>query len=256
LSKAQYDNILFLVEDNIAFVTLNRPKALNALNTQTLKEIVSALESSSCFVAIITGSERAFSAGADIKQMAAASPIDQLQDERELLWKKFNLLPMPIIAAVNGFCLGGGHELAMSCDIVIAGDNAKFGQPEINIGTIPGAGGTQRLTKAVGKSKAMELCLTGELFSAIDAKEWKLVSKVVPYQTTLTESIELAKKIAAKSPLASRLIKENINKSFETHLQEGLSFERRNFYLTFASKDQKEGMNAFLEKRAPDYQGN
>lgn len=250
------NNILYSEENNIALITINRPKALNALNTETLKEIVTALENSSCYVAVITGSERSFSAGADIKQMAAATAIDQLKDARENLWKRFGLLTMPIIAAVNGFCLGGGHELAMSCDIVIAGDNAKFGQPEINIGTIPGAGGTQRLTKAVGKSKAMEICLSGEMFSATEAKEWKLISKVVPYQTTINESLELAKKIAKKSPLATRLIKENINQSYENHLSEGLTIERRNFYLTFASKDQKEGMNAFLEKRSPNYQGN
>lgn len=249
-------NILTHLEDDILLITLNRPKQLNALNTETLKEIVQALEKSSYRVAVITGNNKAFAAGADIKQMAEASPIDQYIDEREKLWKRFLMVPMPIIAAVNGFCLGGGHELAMSCDIVIAGDNAKFGQPEINIGTIPGAGGTQRLTRAVGKSKAMELCLTGKMFSAKQALDWGLVSSVEPYQGTLKEALQMAKAMKEKSPLALRFIKENINMSFQSNLNEGLAFERRNFYMTFASKDQKEGMNAFLEKREAKYSGN
>jgi len=250
------NNILTDLQDNILTITLNRPKQLNALNTETLKEIVTTLEESSFHVAIITGNERAFSAGADIVQMASATTMDQYLDSRESLWKRFLMIPMPIIAAVNGFCLGGGHELAMSCDMTIAGDNAKFGQPEVNIGTIPGAGGTQRLTRAVGKSNAMEMCLTGEMFGAKKAQELGLVSRVVPYQTTLKEAKLSALKMAAKSPLALRLIKESINMSFQNHLNEGLAFERRNFYMTFASKDQKEGMNAFIEKRSPSYQGN
>lgn len=249
-------NILILEQEDILTITMNRPERLNALDTQTLKEIVECLESTKSKVAILTGSDKAFAAGADIKQMVAASPIDQLSDEREQLWKRFQQTTFPVIAAVNGFCLGGGHELAMSCDIVIAGDNAKFGQPEVKIGTIPGAGGTQRLVRAVGKSKAMELCLTGDMFSAKQALSWQLVSKVVPYQTTVKETQELAKKMINKSPLALRLIKENINYAFDNHLSQGLSFERRQFYLTFASQDQKEGMQAFLEKRTPDYKGN
>ena len=185
-----------------------------------------------------------------------STPVDQLADEREKLWKRFRLIELPIIAAVNGFCLGGGNELAMSCDMMIAGDNAKFGQPEINIGTIPGAGGTQRLTRIVGKSRAMEICLAGEMFSADEALKLGLVSRVVPYQTTITEAIDVAFKISKKSPLAIKMIKQNINHSVESHLSAGLDFERRNFYLTFATADQKEGMGAFLEKRAPEYKGN
>lgn len=241
----------------IGLIQLNRPKALNALNTETLQEIVETLESwDDMNVVIITGNDKAFSAGADIKSMAAATPMDQFLDQREKLWKRFNLIKFPIIAAVNGFCLGGGHELAMSCDITIAGDKAKFGQPEINIGTVPGAGGTQRFTKAMGKSKAMYYALTGEMFTAEDAFKLNLVAKVVPSSTLLQETFVIAKRIAEKSPVASSLIKESINQSFEMSLSQGLMLERRNFYLTFASADQKEGMNAFLEKRSPEYKGN
>lgn len=241
----------------IGLIQLNRPEALNALNTETLQEIVETLESwDDMNVVIITGNDKAFSAGADIKKMAKATPMDQYLDRREKLWRRFCLIKYPIIAAVNGFCLGGGHELAMSCDMTIAGDKAKFGQPEINIGTVPGAGGTQRFTKAMGKSKAMYYALTGEMFSAADALALNLVAKVVPSSTLLQETFLIAKRIAEKSPVASSLIKESINQSFEMSLSQGLMLERRNFYLTFASADQKEGMNAFLEKRAPEYKGN
>lgn len=241
----------------IGLIQLNRPQAMNALNTETLVEIVETLESWHGMKAVIvTGNDKAFSAGADIKAMVSQTPMDQLLDQREKLWKRFSLIKYPIIAAVNGFCLGGGHELAMSCDIIIAGDKAKFGQPEINIGTIPGAGGTQRLTRTLGKSKAMYYALTGEMFSAAQAFQMDLVAKVVPTSTLLQETFEVTKRIAEKSPLAASLAKEAINQAYESHLSQGLMFERRNFYLTFASSDQKEGMNAFLEKRSPDYKGN
>ncbi len=241
----------------IGLIQLNRPNVLNALNTETLVDIVETLESwSDIRAVIITGSDKAFSAGADIKKMAEASAMDQLLDQREKLWKRFSMIRYPIIAAVNGFCLGGGHELAMSCDLIIAGDKAKFGQPEINIGTVPGAGGTQRFTKAMGKSKAMYYALTGEMINAAEARELGLVAKVVPASTLMQETFVVAKRIASKSPVASSLIKESINQSFEMSLSQGLMLERRNFYLTFASDDQKEGMNAFLEKRTPDYKGN
>lgn len=238
-------------------ITLNRPKVLNALNTQTLKEIVRALKTleEQAPIIILTGNERAFAAGADIKQMLEAKPSDQIHDEREKLWQDFSAFSYPIIAAVNGFCLGGGHELAMACDLIIAGDNAKFGQPEINIGTTPGAGGTQRFTRTVGKARASYYALTGELFGADEALEMGLVAKVVPTRTTLKEAQITAEKMAAKSPLALRLIKEGINSSFNTTLQEGLKLERRNFYLTFSFEDQKEGMRAFIEKRQPEYKG-
>jgi enoyl-CoA hydratase len=239
-------------------IQLNRPKVLNALDTQTLQEVVIALEefqNAGIKVVILTGNDKAFAAGADIKTMVSATVSDQINDQRERVWKDFNNINIPIIAAVNGFCLGGGNELAMACDFIIAGDNAKFGQPEINIATTPGAGGTQRLTRALGKSRASYYCLTGEMFSAQEALEWGLVAKVVPNRTLIQEAKVAAKKIAAKSPLASKLIKEGINASFSSTLEEGLKLERRNFYLTFGLEDQKEGMNAFLEKRDPNYKG-
>jgi enoyl-CoA hydratase len=188
--------------------------------------------------------------------MVTATPIDQINDQRFRTWEMLRLITKPIIAAVNGFALGGGCELAMACDLIIAGEDAKFSQPEIKIGTIPGAGGTQRLTRAIGKSKAMMMVLTGEMIDAKTAYEWGLVAKVTPAQALLQESFELAKIISDRAPVAVRLAKEAVNKSFEAGLKDGMDFERRNFYLTFSSLDQKEGMKAFLEKRNPDYQGN
>jgi enoyl-CoA hydratase len=256
---SSFDNILTsLPLESVGMIQLNRPKVLNALDTQTLQEVVIALEefqNAGIKVVILTGNDKAFAAGADIKAMVSATVSDQINDQRERVWKDFNNINIPIIAAVNGFCLGGGNELAMACDFIIAGDNAKFGQPEINIATTPGAGGTQRLTRALGKSRASYYCLTGEMFSAQEALEWGLVAKVVPYRTLIQEAKVAAKKIAAKSPLASKLIKEGINASFSSTLEEGLKLERRNFYLTFGLEDQKEGMNAFLEKRDPNYKG-
>lgn len=255
------ENILINTDEletsGILLITLNRPKVLNALNTETLREVVSTLKKfkETARVTIITGNEKAFAAGADIAQMLSQNPADQISDDREMIWKEFNSHPYPIIAAVNGFCLGGGHELAMACDLIIAGDNAKFGQPEINIGTTPGAGGTQRLTRTIGKARASYYALTGEMFKADQAYDWGLVSKVVPSKTTIEEAKQVAKKMAKKSPLALRLIKEGIQASFNTTLDEGLKLERRNFYLTFSFKDQKEGMNAFMEKRNPEYKG-
>lgn len=256
---SSFDNILTsLPLESVGMIQLNRPKVLNALDTQTLQEVVIALEefqNAGIKVVILTGNDKAFAAGADIKTMVSATVSDQINDQRERVWKDFNNINIPIIAAVNGFCLGGGNELAMACDFIIAGDNAKFGQPEINIATTPGAGGTQRLTRALGKSRASYYCLTGEMFSAQEALEWGLVAKVVPNRTLIQEAKVAAKKIAAKSPLASKLIKEGINASFSSTLEEGLKLERRNFYLTFGLEDQKEGMNAFLEKRDPNYKG-
>lgn len=245
---------------HIALVTLNRPKVLNALSTDLMQELVD------CFlkldtnpevrVIILTGSDKAFAAGADIAQMVSATPIDQINDQRFRTWEMLKLITKPVIAAVNGFALGGGCELAMSCDLIIAGEDAKFSQPEIKIGTIPGAGGTQRLTRAIGKSKAMMMVLTGEMIDAKTAYEWGLVAKVVPSITLLQETFELALKISERAPVAIRLAKEAVNKSYEMTLKDGMDFERRNFYLTFASLDQKEGMQAFLEKRSPSYKGN
>ena len=206
-------------------------------------------------VIIITGNAQAFAAGADIKQMADKSAIDMLVLDQFSTWDQIRKTKKPIIAAVSGFALGGGCEFAMTCDMIIASETAKFGQPEIKIGTIPGAGGTQRLTKAVGKAKAMELILTGRFLSAEEAHFYGLVNKVVPLEFYLQEAIALASEIAQLSPVAVQLAKEAVNRSFETLLDEGLMFERKNFYLTFASEDQKEGMKAFIEKRKPSFQG-
>lgn len=245
---------------HIALVKLNRPKVLNALSTDLMTELVDCMTKldmdPNIRVIILTGNERAFAAGADIGQMATATPIDQINDNRFRTWEMLRLITKPIIAAVNGFALGGGCELAMSCDLIIAGDDAKFSQPEIKIGTIPGAGGTQRLTRAIGKSKAMMMVLTGDMIDAETAYDWGLVAKVVPAQTLLQETFELAKTITERAPVAVRLAKEAVNKSFEMTLKDGMDFERRNFYLTFSSLDQKEGMKAFMEKRNPEYKGN
>tara|TARA_R110000868_G_scaffold38661_1_gene135006 strand:- start:5921 stop:6697 length:777 start_codon:yes stop_codon:yes gene_type:complete len=244
---------------HIALVKLNRPKVLNALSNELMDELVQALfkldDDQDVRVIVLTGDERAFAAGADIAQMVEENPVDKILENRFRSWQQLTMISKPIIAAVSGFALGGGCELAMTCDLIIAGDNARFGQPEINLGIIPGAGGTQRLTKAIGKSKAMLMNLTGEMIDATTAEKWGLVAKVVPAETVLQETYEIAKKIAAKAPVATRLIKEAVNRSFETSLKEGMEFERRNFFLTFSSSDQKEGMRAFLEKREAKYTG-
>ncbi len=244
---------------HLALVELHRPKVLNALSTELMNELADTFlefnDNGQTRAIILTGSERAFSAGADIAQMVQSTPIDQILDNRFRSWQKLSLVQIPIIAAVRGLALGGGCELAMSCDMIIAGDSARFGQPEIKIGTIPGAGGTQRLVRALGKAKATELILTGEMFSAQEAFDWGLINKVVPDESVLDESISLAKKIADHSPIAVKLAKESILKSYEISLSSALEFERRNFYLTFSSEDQKEGMTAFLEKRTPQYKG-
>jgi enoyl-CoA hydratase len=245
---------------HIALVQLNRPKVLNALSTDLMNELVDCMlkldSNPDVRVIILTGNDRAFAAGADIAQMSTSSPIDQILDNRFRSWEMLKLITKPIIAAVDGFALGGGCELAMSCDFIIASKDAKFSQPEIKIGTIPGAGGTQRLTRAIGKSKAMLMVLTGDMIDAKEAYEFGLVAKVVPSNTLLNETFEIAKTISERAPVAVRLAKEAVNKAYETSLKDGMDFERRNFYLTFASKDQKEGMQAFLEKRDPHYKGN
>jgi len=246
-------------EPFIALIELNRPKDLNALNRQLMEELRDTLQlldkNDQVRVIIITGNEQAFAAGADIKQMADQSAIDMLIIDQFSTWDQIRKTKKPIIAAVSGFALGGGCELAMTCDMIIASETAKFGQPEIKIGVLPGAGGTQRLTKAIGKAKAMELILSGRFISADEAHFYGLVNKVVPVEMYLYEAIQLAKEIAQQSPIAVQLAKEAINRSFETQLDEGLAFERKNFYLAFASEDQKEGMKAFIEKRKPAYKG-
>ncbi|MGE0771417.1 MAG: enoyl-CoA hydratase-related protein [Cyclobacteriaceae bacterium] len=246
-------------EPGVALIELNRPKELNALNPQLMEELRDALQAldknREVRAVVLTGNERAFAAGADIKQMADKSAIDMLIRDQFSTWDQIRKTKKPIIAAVSGFALGGGCELAMTCDMIIASDTARFGQPEIKIGTIPGAGGTQRLTRAVGKAKAMELILTGRFLSAEEAHFYGLVNKVVPAEMYLHEAVQLAKEIAQMSPIAVQLGKEAINRSFEANLDEGLAFERKNFYMTFASEDQKEGMSAFIEKRAPNFKG-
>jgi enoyl-CoA hydratase len=243
----------------VALIQLNRPKDLNALNLQLMQEVRDALKeldkNEKVRVIIITGNEQAFAAGADIKQMSDKSAIDMLTIDQFSTWDQIRKTRKPVIAAVSGFALGGGCELAMTCDMIIASETAKFGQPEIKIGVMPGAGGTQRLTRALGKVKAMELVLTGRFLSAEDALSYGLINKIVPVEMYLREAVTLAKEIAQMSPIAIQLAKEAVNRSFETHLDEGLHFERKNFYLTFASEDQKEGMKAFIEKRKPEYKG-
>jgi enoyl-CoA hydratase len=246
-------------QPGIALIQLNRPKELNALNPQLMQEVRDALQlldkNDSVKVIIITGNDQAFAAGADIKQMADKSAIDMQIMDQFSTWDQIRKTKKPIIAAVSGFALGGGCEFVMTCDMVIASETAKFGQPEIKLGTIPGAGGTQRLTKAIGKTKSMELILTGRFLSAQEAHFYGLVNKVVPVEMYMHEAVELAKEIAQMSTIAVQLAKEAINRSFETQLDEGLMFERKNFYLTFASEDQKEGMKAFTEKRKPVFKG-
>ena len=243
----------------VALVELNRPKELNALNPQLMGELRDTLQqldkNEAVRVIILTGNQQAFAAGADIKQMADKSAIDMLMLDQFSTWDQIRKTKKPLLAAVSGFALGGGCELAMMCDLILASETAKFGQPEIKLGTIPGAGGTQRLTKALGKAKAMELILTGRFLSADEALKYGLVIKVVPVEFYLEETLMLAKEIAALSPIAVQLAKEAVNRSFETLLDEGLAYERRNFYLTFASEDQKEGMKAFMEKRKAEFKG-
>jgi enoyl-CoA hydratase len=260
----EFENILvtknFNAHPHIALVQLNRPKVLNALSTDLLKDLLEAFlileDDKDVRVIILTGNDRAFAAGADIGQMAEATPVDQINNTRLRVLKQLALITKPIIAAVNGFALGGGCELAMSCDFIIAGDKAQFGQPEIKIGTIPGGGGTQRLTRAIGKSKAMLAVLTGDMMDAYQAERDGLVAKVVPSETLLQETFEIAKTISNRAPIAVKLAKEAVNMAFESSLKDGMEYERRNFYLTFSSKDQKEGMKAFMEKREPKYEGN
>jgi enoyl-CoA hydratase len=259
MTLATYQNILTSVEGNVGIVTLNRPKVLNALNHELMDELVNALEAfekdDNVRAIVLTGSERAFAAGADIKEMSEESAISILLKNRFATWDKIRTMKKPIIAAVSGFALGGGCELAMNCDIIIASESAQFGQPEINLGVIPGAGGTQRLTRVVGKYKAMEMILTGRPITAHEALAFGLVNKVVPVELFLEEAKAMAKEIAKKSPIAVRLAKEAVLKTFDMSISEGLEFERKNFYMLFASEDQKEGMKAFLEKRQASFVG-
>lgn len=254
-----YKNILTAIEDQIGIVTLNRPNVLNALSHDLMDELVQGLEefdrNDQVRVIILSGSERAFAAGADIKEMSEETSISIMQKDRFATWDRIRHIKKPIIAAVSGYAFGGGCELAMNCDIIIASETAQFGQPEISIGVIPGAGGTQRLTRVVGKHKAMEMILTGRPINAQEAHDLGLVNKVVAPELFLEEAKAMAREIAKKSPIAVRMAKEAVLKTFDTSINEGLQFERKNFYLLFSSEDQKEGMRAFLEKRPASFVG-
>ncbi|XP_055372442.1 probable enoyl-CoA hydratase, mitochondrial [Condylostylus longicornis] len=244
-------------KSNVALITLNRPKALNALSNGLMKELSDALEQyendKNVAAIVITGSEKAFAAGADIKEMQPNTYEKCIMNNFLHDWTKVSHCQKPIIAAVNGYALGGGCELAMMCDIIYAGEKAKFGQPEIALGTIPGAGGSQRLTRIIGKSKAMEMCLTGNMISAQEAEQSGLVSKVFPPEKLVEEAIKLGDKIGTHSNLIVQICKEAVNSAYETTLQQGLNFERRQFHATFSTKDRKEGMTAFVEKRPANF---
>ncbi|WP_031553794.1 enoyl-CoA hydratase [Parvularcula oceani] len=253
-----YSTIETRTEDKVRIVTLSRPEALNALNTQLMDELSDALIKAdadpSVSVMIVTGSEKAFAAGADIKEMQNKTAMEAYtEDFITANWEQAAKCRKPVIAAVAGYALGGGCELAMMCDIIIAADTAKFGQPEITIGAIPGAGGTQRLTRAIGKSKAMEMCLTGRMMGAEEAERAGLVSRVVPAADLMDEALKTANKIASFSRPITMMAKECVDRAYETTLREGLLFERRVFHGVFATEDQKEGMDAFVEKRQPSF---
>ena len=254
-----YQNVLVTEEGPIGTVQLNRPKVLNALNFEIMSELVSALEELDREVAIkvviLTGSERSFAAGADLAEMSQSTPVDLVLGRRFELWDRIRKISKPIIAAVSGYCLGGGNELAMNCDIIVASETATFGQPEVNVGIIPGAGGTQRLPRVVGKYKAMEMILTGKSISADEAYRIGLVNRVVPPESLMEEAKKIATEIASKPPISIRSAKEAILRAQDTTLEVGLEFERKAFYMLFATEDGREGMKAFLEKRKPIYKG-
>jgi enoyl-CoA hydratase len=252
-----YETLIVTTEGKVGLITLNRPEALNALNALLIRELNTALmdfeADSNIGAIVITGNEKAFAAGVDIKEMHTKTFVEAYGSDFLAPFDKIGTIRKPIIAAVGGYALGGGCELAMSCDIIIAADNAVFGQPEINLGIMPGAGGTQRLARAVGKAKAMELCLTGRQMRAEEAERSNLVSRVVPTAELLDEAMKVASKIASLSQHAVMMIKEAIDRGFATTLAEGTRFERGQFYSLFATEDQKEGMAAFIDKRKPAF---
>jgi len=251
--------VLMEKRGRVGLITLNRPEALNALNHPLLLELMGGLAvfdaDAQIGAIVIAGSERAFAAGADIKEMAQASPVEMLLSDRIAVFDRIRSIKKPVIAAVSGWCLGGGNELALSCDMIIASETARFGQPEITIGVIPGAGGTQRLTRALGKALAMEMVLNNRILSAQEALNFGLVNRVIPVERYLEEAINLADEIGSRAPLAVRLAKEAVNNAFETSLTDGIADERRSFYFLFSTQDQKEGMRAFIEKRKPEWKG-
>jgi enoyl-CoA hydratase len=254
-----YTSILVETRGRVGLITLNRPQALNALNNQLMRELMDALEAfdkdDSIGAMVITGSEKAFAAGADIKEMADKSTLQMMDADHVAVFGRIRTIQRPVIAAVSGWALGGGCEVALSCDMIVASDSAKFGQPEINIGVIPGAGGTQRLTRAVGKALAMEMILNNRALTAQEALQHGLVNRVALVSDYLNEALKLAEEIAARAPLAVRAAKRMINHSYESFLAKGLDEETQVFYNLFSSEDQKEGMQAFVEKRKPEWKG-
>jgi enoyl-CoA hydratase len=253
------ENIQIEGRGRVGLIRLHRPRAMNALNQALMQELAEALQAMDANpevgAIVICGDERAFAAGADIKEMAGAGAMEMLLEDRISLWDRVARVGKPVIAAVSGWCLGGGCELALACDMIVASETATFGQPEITIGVIPGAGGTQRLTRAVGKAVAMEMILNNRTLLAQEALQLGMVNRVVPLEGYLEEALQLAEEVAGRAPLAVRLAKQSISQAFELPLQQGLAAERRAFYLLFDSDDQKEGMAAFIEKRAPTWRG-
>ncbi|MCY4317801.1 MAG: enoyl-CoA hydratase [Alphaproteobacteria bacterium] len=255
-----YEHILVETRGAVGIATLNRPTALNALCAKLISELAEALDAfetdDAIGCVIVTGSDRAFAAGADIKEMQPKTYMDvYLEDFITVGWERVTSCRKPVVAAVAGYALGGGCEMALMCDFIIAADTARFGQPEINLGTLPGGGGTQRLARFVGKAKAMDMCLTGRMMDAVEAERAGLVSRVVPADKLIDTAVEVAASIAAKSRPATMITKECVNRAFEVPLAEGVRFERRMFHSTFATQDQKEGMAAFIEKREPAFKG-
>ena len=255
----KYQMILTEQRGRVGLITLNRPQAMNALNNQLMRELMDALEAfdkdDEVGAIVITGNEKAFAAGADIKEMADKSIHEMMDKDHIAVFGRIRTIRKPVIAAVSGWALGGGCEVALSCDMIVASESAKFGQPEINIGVIPGAGGTQRLTRAVGKVIAMEMILNDRRLTAQEAYQFGLVNRVVPVETYLDEALRLAEEIASRAPVAVRAAKKMINQAFERTLSEGLAEEKQEFYNLFATDDQKEGMQAFVEKRPPQWKG-
>lgn len=251
--------ILSETDGHVGIIRLNRPKVLNALNPALMGMLATQMETfdkdPSIYVVLLSGSEKAWAAGADIGDMAEQSAISMYERDQFATWERIKRVKKPIVAAVSGWCLGGGCELMMHCDVIVASETTQFGQPEINIGVMPGAGGTQRLTRAIGKATAMDVILSGRFLSAQEALASGLVSRVVPKEHFFTEALKVAQTIATKGPIALRLAKEGVLKAFEMPLSEGLEYERKLFYTLFATEDQKEGMHAFMEKRKPEFKG-
>lgn len=254
-----YEFILSETRGKVGLITLNRPQAMNALNNQLMRELMDALETcdrdEAVGAMVLTGNEKAFAAGADIKEMVDKSIEQMMERDHVAVFGRIRTIRKPVIAAVSGWALGGGCEIALSCDMIVASESAKFGQPEINIGVIPGAGGTQRLTRAVGKVVAMEMILNDRRLTAQEAYQFGMVNRVVPVENYLEEALRLAEEIASRAPVAVRAAKKMINQTFEQTLSEGLAAEKQEFYNLFATEDQKEGMQAFIEKRAPEWKG-